>query len=491
LNRADEGGIIMAHEITLPKLGLTMNEGTIAKWHAKEGENIKKGQVIFEVSTDKITVEVESTSEGIIKKILMIEGDSGPVGSIVALVGRENEAVDIPSPPKDTALITKEEPTPISRKVEEKEIKTKYYISATPAAKALANRDGIDLSEVTPSKDGMIIEKDVINYTLNQVLKASPAAKALARNEKIDLSLVTPTGPSGRILERDVTEYLSQTTPKYKASPVARDMANELNISLDELKEQSQGRIMKSHVEQYVKDKDSVIDNNPNDKQVIPLKGVRKIIAQRMTESFMNPHVTINMEVDMTEGVAFRDKLKGAVKEKGGKLSYTAIIISACAMALKKFPSLNSHIIKDELINYNNINIGVAVDAGEALLVPVLLRAEKYKLGELCCALEDISQRARENKLNPSEIAGGTFTITNLGMYRVDSFTPIINPPEVAILGVNRIVDKPIVVNKTVEVRPTMNLSLSFDHRAIDGAQAAKFLAYLVELLENPYQIFI
>lgn len=483
----------MAHEITLPKLGLTMNEGTIAKWHAIEGDNIKKGQVIFEVSTDKITVEVESTSEGILKKILMNEGDSGPVGAVVALVGGEQESVDISTPPKETVLTEKEETTSLSvaTKGEVKEVKIKDFISATPAAKALANRDGIDLSKITPSKEGMIVEKDVIDYTLNQVFKASPAAKALARKENIDISLVNPTGPTGRILERDVTEFLSQMPPKYKASPVARDMANELNISLDELKDQSQGRIMKSHVEQYVKDKDRAEDNNLLDKQVIPLKGARKIIAQRMTESFMNPHVTINMEVDMTEGVAFRDKLKGAVKEKGGKLSYTAIIIAACAMALKKFPPLNSHIIKDELIMYNNINIGVAVDAGESLLVPVLQRAEKYKLGELCCALEDISQRARENKLNPSEIAGGTFTITNLGMYRVDSFTPIINPPEVAILGVNRIVDKPIVVNKAVEVRPTMNLSLSFDHRVVDGAQAARFLAYLVELLENPYQIFI
>ncbi|GAQ25924.1 dihydrolipoamide acetyltransferase family protein [Tepidanaerobacter syntrophicus] len=281
---------------------------------------------------------------------------------------------------------------------------------------------------VTPPSEGFI--------------KATPIAKKLAKENGLDLSQIQGTGPGGRITEEDVKNYMASKTAGTKE------------------KEE------KAEVEK------------------IPMDNMRKIIAQRMKQSWTQaPHVTENIKIDATEMVDFRSKLN--MNEKI-KITFTDIIVKACAIAIKKYPNINWSTDGEFIIKNKNINIGVAVALENGLIVPVVRDVDKKSLKEISDCIKDLSIRARENRLQPDETIGGTFTVTNLGMYEIDSFTPIINPPESAILGVNRIYQEPAVINDNITIRQSMTLSLSFDHRIIDGAAAAKFLLYLKQVLENP-----
>lgn len=394
----------MATEVLMPKLGLTMTEGTVVNWLKNEGDQVEKGEELVEILTEKITNVVEAPASGILKKILVGPGETAKVSEPIGIIAAPGEEVEIEAPaaPAESAAPAKE--------------------VAAEAAK--------------PAKK----------------VKASPAAKKLAEEHGIALEDIEGTGPGGRITREDVLKAVeSKAAAPAPAAPAAEAAKVE-------------------------------------DKRV-PLAGMRKVIADRMAESFRTaPHVTVDMEVDMSQAAAFRKALNEVAPEK---VSFTDIIVKIVARALEDFPVVNASLQGEEIVYNGQVNVGVAVALEDGLIVPVVKNANKLGIAAISQQVKELAAKAREGKLSPDEYKGGTFTISNLGMFGVDSFTPIINPPESAILGVNRIQKKPVVVNDEIVVRPMMNLSLSFDHRLIDGAVAAQFLQRVKALLENPALVLL
>ncbi|NLG87578.1 MAG: 2-oxo acid dehydrogenase subunit E2 [Firmicutes bacterium] len=447
----------MAQEVLMPKLGLTMTEGTITAWLKPEGSYVTKGEPLFEVATDKITNKVEAPGDGIIK-VVVAEGSTVPVSAVVGYLLAEGEELptvakksveDIASKPEEAPTVKeapKSEPPPETERVR-----------ATPAAKRRARESGIDLAKVPGSgPGGRITESDVENYLAQQ--KAVPPAA-----------------------DKEQVEFTSADKLPVKATPTAAKLAQELGIDLAELAQER--RLTKRDV--LV----AALLAEEGDEERVPLAGMRRVIARRMSDSWsIAPHVTINMEVDMDQARVIRQEFN-ADCPSDEKISYNDLIVKAAAQALTEYPALNGSITKDEIIYHHFVHVGVAVALDDGLIVPVVRHADKKSLREVAQEVKDLAQRARSGNLSPDEVTGSTFTITNLGMYGVDSFTPIINQPESAILGVGVIKERPVVVDGTVVVRPMMTLSLSFDHRLVDGSVAAEFLRRVRELLENPYGI--
>jgi pyruvate dehydrogenase E2 component (dihydrolipoamide acetyltransferase) len=310
-------------------------------------------------------------------------------------------------------------------------------------------------------------------------VKASPAARKLARDNGIDLALVAVNGPSGMAIERDVRSFMEQKQT-VKASPLAVKVAAEHAVNLAEI--QKEGRIMKEDVLAALS-QPAIAAGEQIPLAGVPLSGMRKVIAERMSYSWQTcPHVHHTVEVDMAEAVLIKDK----ISKMGVKLSFTELIIKSVAKALAEFPMVNNSLINGSLVTNDSIHIGVAVALDNGLIVPVIRNANQKALSQLRAEVVDLSTRAREGKLTPDDYTGGTFTVSNLGMYGVDHFTPIVNPPESGILGVCRTVDKPVVVDGTIVIRPMMNLVLGYDHRVVDGALAGKFTARVRQLLEQP-----
>ena len=481
----------MASEIKMPQLGLTMTEGTVTQWFKKVGEAVAQGELLFEVATDKITNQIEATASGILLEIRVAEGKVAPVQSVVGIVGAAGEAVttapvaataaapagvasSVPSATATAAPATTAATAPVPA--------NEGRVKASPAARKMAEELGVDLAKVTATgPDGMVIERDVLGFGW---VKASPAARKAARDKGLDLSLVIPTGPDGMVVERDVLA-LAEGKTAAKSSPLAAKLAADLGVELSSI--EKDGRIMKDDVLAAAKTATPAATAAPA--KTKPLVGMRKVIAERMTQSWNSaPHVHLTVEVDMTAAFALKDQL---AKASGQKASVTEIIIKCAAQVLGEIPVVNASIIGSQIVYHDTVNMGVAVSLDDGLIVPVIRAAESKTLREIRAAVVDLGARARSNKLQPDEISGGTFTVTNLGMFGTDHFTPIINPPESAILAVCRTVDKPVALNGQVVIRPMCNFVLGFDHRLIDGAVGAKFMARLRELLENPLLLLV
>jgi pyruvate dehydrogenase E2 component (dihydrolipoamide acetyltransferase) len=361
----------------MPRLSLTMKEGTVGKWYKKEGEAVEKGEPIVEVVSEKATYDVEAPSAGVLRKILVQEGVDVPVNEALAIIASSNEA----------------------------------FLEAEVC---------VETPETAAEKEGRML--------------ASPAAKRLAKEHGVDLSLVKGTGPEGRIVEDDVRKSI----------------------------EEKSGAILKI-------------------KETIPLSGFRKVSAERVTTSFRTaPHSTIAMEVNVSKAAKLHTKTQA---------SYTAILARAVAKALAEHPRMNSRLNGNQIELFEDINVGVAVATEKGLVVPVIRNADKKPLSEIDSAIRELTEKARQEKLAKEDVSGGTFTVTNLGMYGVDFFTPIINPPEAAILGVGRIVEKPTALDGKIEIVPVITLTLSYDHRIVDGAPAADFLRKVKEIVEEAPEI--
>jgi pyruvate dehydrogenase E2 component (dihydrolipoamide acetyltransferase) len=360
----------MATKIVMPKLSLTMKEGTVGKWYKKQGDTITKGEPIVEIISEKATYDLEAPATGTLNKILVEAGVDAQVDTVLAYI----------TAPDETIPETEAKPQTIEE-----------------------------------------TEKRVI---------ASPAAKRLAKEHLIDLSAVKGSGPEGRISEEDVNRFMEQTK-----------------------------------------------GTMPKIKEIIPLSGLRKTTAERVSLSFRTaPHSTLMMEVNISKAKQLHEKLN---------VSYTAILAEATAKALLEHSIINSTMEDDHIKLFENVNVGVAVATENGLTVPVIHDADKKSLKEIDALIIELTEKARQGKLSKEELSGGTFTITNLGMYGVDFFTPIINPPEAAILAMGKITEKPVVINGQVEAIPTMMLSLSYDHRIVDGAPAAEFLQKIKEKIEK------
>jgi len=429
----------MASEIKMPQLGLTMTEGTVTRWFKKVGDLVNEGEVLFEVATDKITNQIESIMTGSLLEIRVPEGEIAPVQAVVGVVGEVGEV--IATSPKATAST----PTTVVSFVAE---------TSVPAQ----------------------IES-------NGWVKASPAARKLAQERKVALDKVTATGPEGRVVERDVLAFADSRLDTIKASPLAVKMASDFGVALSTIGKES--RIMKEDI--LVAAKVGATVTKPVQEKL--LGGMRKVIADRMSQSWNTaPHVHLTVEIDMTNSLALKEQLAKVSKQKA---SVTEIIIKCAAQVLKEFPGVNASIVGNQIVYHDSAAVGIAVSLDDGLIVPVIREVEKKSLREIRAAVVDLGLRARTGKLLPDEISGGTFTVTNLGMFGTDHFTPIINPPESAILAVCRTIEKPVIQNGQIVVRPMCNCILGFDHRLVDGAVGAKYMARFRELMENPLLLLI
>lgn len=429
----------MITEVILPVLGETMNEGTIVEWLKKEGDPVKRGELLFTFESDKATLEVEAPATGFLRKILVPTGQTVPILTVVGLItstmdeSLEEVEMGVSAPPLPS---------------------TPTRIFASPRARKLAQEQGVDLTQLVGSgPDGRIVERDVLAY-LEALPKATPVAQRLAEQAGLDLRTIPGTGPGGRITKEDVERALAVRAPA-APPPISAVAAPVPAEALAEME----------------------------------MKGVRAIIARRMHESHQTTApVTLTTEADATTFVELRERLKEALAaELGFDIGYNDLLIKLAARALRDFPYMNARLEGETIRHLRDIHIALAVDTDRGLLVPVIRNADRKGVSEIARELRDLVERARMGKALPDELTGSTFTITNLGMHEIDAFTPIINLPEVAILGVGRIKARPAVVNGELGVRQMVWLSLTFDHRLVDGAPAARFLQRIKQLIENPY----
>jgi pyruvate dehydrogenase E2 component (dihydrolipoamide acetyltransferase) len=400
----------MITEVILPKLGQTMEEGTIVEWLKQEGEPVQRGEVLFMVETDKATLEVEAPARGFLRKILVAVGETVSVLTVVA-------------------LITKTLDEDIS---------------------AYGPRFQVSGSEFRVDEAAQLATSEPETLKPETRIFASPRARRLAREKGVDLAQVTGTGPDGRIVERDVAAYLEALS---KAIPSVPAPARAV-VPVAE----------------------------------VPMSGVRAVIAQRMHESHQTTApVTLTTEADATAFVELRERLKASLAaELGFNIGYNDLLIKLVAHALQQFPYMNARLDGEVIRELGEIHIALAVDTDRGLLVPVIRNADRKGVAKIAREVRELVERARTGKALPDELSGSTFTITNLGMHEIDAFTPIINLPETAILGVGRIKARPAVVEEELCVRQTMWLSLTFDHRLVDGGPAARFLQYIKNFIEDP-----
>lgn len=461
----------MVHEVILPQLGQTMKEGTIVEWLRQEGDSVKRGEVLFTVESDKATLEVESPTRGFLRKILVPMGEIVPVLTVVALITRtadENiSAYESKFSVPGSRLQVAEGVAPMSPEPEtvkpETPKPTTGRIFSSPRARKLAREKGVDLALVTGTgPNGRIAQRDVVTY-LRAVPKATPVARRMAEQAGLNLCVVQGTGPGGRITKTDVEQTL--TTFQVPGS--------RLQVAKVEASTTPEPEILKPETLQ-------------------PMTGVRAVIARRMYEGHnVTAPVTLTIEVDATAFVELRERLKaGLADELGFGLGYNDLLIKLVAHALRKFPYMNVMLEGETIRHLDEVHVALAVDTERGLLVPVIRDADRKELAEIAQVLRNMVERAQIGKALPDELSGSTFTITNLGMHEIDAFTPIINLPEAAILGVGRIKARPAVVNGEICVRQVMWLSLTFDHRLVDGAPAARFLQYIKNLIEEPYLWF-
>jgi pyruvate dehydrogenase E2 component (dihydrolipoamide acetyltransferase) len=457
----------MITEVIMPKLGQTMEDGAIVEWVKKESDQVKRGDLLFTVESDKAVLEVEATARGFLRKILVPAGQTVPVLTVVALITRKaNEDISSYDP-----AVTPSAPTTIDAK-------------KSSGADAAAS----DLPEAVPPT-GRIF--------------ASPRARKTAREHAIDLALLTGSGPKGRIVEQDVLDFAAagpeaaarpHVASRLKATPMALKTADALGVDLAAVAATgSGGRITRADVEATVPPAAAIPTPVPGEAPAarsVPMRGLRRIIAERMVTSHTaTARVTLVTEADATSFVEAREQLKEAVSEAWGfSPGYNDLLGVIVARALREFPYMNARLTDDQAIEQlPYVNLGMAVDTDRGLLVPVIRDADQKGLQAFGAEFRSLVERARTGKSLPDDLSGGTFTITNLGMYDVDAFTPIINLPEAAILGVGRILPKPVVHEGQIVARQMWTLSLTFDHRLVDGAPAARFLQRVKQLIENPF----
>lgn len=442
----------MAEPLIMPKLDMTMQEGTLGRWYKQEGDVVTKGDVLFEVEADKVNIDIESPADGVLQGVAHPAGTRLPIGAVLGWVVAPGESW---SPAEDVA-------------------------TTTPASVARA----LDFAPIDPAP-----------ATGDAGGPATPAAKRLARELGVDLGLVTGTGPDGLITTADVK---ATERPPLRATSVARKAASELGIALESV--QGSGpdqRVTWADVQQAA-DSAPVIVAAPapfaaaTGIRRIPLQGIRAVIARRLQESYLSsPHVSLNLEADMAAIVQLRTRLGSLLEKQGIKLSLNSLIAFMVTKALIRFPAANATWEGSDVLQHEAVNLGIAVDTPTGLMVPVVHGAQALRLVDLSVRIAALAQKAREGKLLPGEMTGGTFTISNLGTLGIESFTSIINPPQVAILGVGALVEKVVPHEGQAVIRPRLNLAVTLDHRVLDGADGARFLAYLKGLLEAPERLLL
>ncbi len=410
----------MAEVIIMPKLGFDMAEGVLIRWLKEEGDTVEKGEVLAEIETDKATVEVEARAGGVVRKLLVEESTSVPVGDPIAVVGDAKEEIDL------DALI--------GERAAEKEPAAEAAVEPGPSTE---EKQAPPREAAKPEEDGRI--------------KASPLARRLAEDHGIDLARVEGSGPGGRIVKKDVE---SEMAGQEGAAPRARPT------------QIPAGEVVRE-----------------------PLSKLRAAVGRRMTQSKQQvPHFYLTAEMDAGPMMALRTQINETLPE-GEKLSVNDFIIKACALALREFPNLNATLDGDKILRIGEINIGVAVAVEGGLLTVVVPNADTLRLHEISKMAREMSDRARQGRVRPSDVEGSTFTVSNLGMYAIDNFIAIINPPEAGILAVGAVRDQPVVQGETIKVGKRVEFTISADHRVTDGAEAAEFMQVFRRYIEQPVRL--
>ena len=430
----------MAEVINMPRLSDTMEEGTLAKWFKKVGDTVKEGEILAEIETDKATMEFESFYDGVLLHIGIDEGSTAPVDSIIAIIGSKGEDIskiinnDTPAVKEEPTPAVKEEPTPVVKEEPTPVVKEE----PTPVVK----------EESTPVVKEEVKADSTISISNDRIL-ISPLAKKLANEKGIDISAIEGSGDNGRIIKRDIDSFKPSNYSQF------------------------------TQPRPYLKESSYETQNST----------MRKAIAKRLADSkFSAPHYYLNIELEMDNIISFR---KQFIQTQNIKISFNDIIAKAVSLSLAKHPKVNSRWYDDKIIYNEHVHLGVAVAVDDGLIVPVVKFSNSKDLPQINSEIKDFAERAKNKKLNPSEIEGSTFTISNLGMFGIESFTSIINQPNSAILSIGAIVQKPIVKNNEVVVGNTMKLTLACDHRTVDGATGSLFLKTLKEYIENPVSILI
>jgi pyruvate dehydrogenase E2 component (dihydrolipoamide acetyltransferase) len=437
----------MPKEVIMPALGMAQETGTLLRWLKREGDTVEKGEPLMEIATDKVDVEIEAPASGVLINISAAEGDEIPVGQAIALILGAGEALT-PSP---------------SPKLGEGGQKA----AASPVAARMAAEHNVDLAQITPA-GSRIQKEDVLAYLERQKgspqrsqerkegekIPASPKARRLAQEAEIDLASLTGSGPEGAVLAADVLAAQAQISASalvaHEVEEIAtRSLAPSLAPSLE-----------------------------------VSVSRLWQVMADRLTQSWTTiPHFYLTREVDAGQFVAWRNQ----IKDRGGSaVTFTDLMVKLVAVALKRHPRLNASWQNGRIVANGAINVGLAVAVEDGLLVPVIHNSDGLGIFDLAARRADLVGRAQSGKLGAADLQGGTFTISNLGMYGVDHFNAIVNPPQAAILAVGRIADRVVPVNGQPGVRPMMTLTLSCDHRVVDGARGAQFLATLAEMIEEP-----
>ena len=437
----------MAKDVIMPALGMSQETGTLIQWLKSAGDSVVKGEPLMEIETDKATVEIEAPASGVLTSITAQAGDVIPVGQRIALILAPGESESDSSP--------QIKPEPVSSSASESKTSS---VSATPVAARLAAEHNLDLTRIKPN-GGQVRKEDVLAYLKDEGgtrkdestavaparVLASPKARKLAKEHGIDLATIKGTGPEGAVIVSNLQSLLLQSS----SAPVT----NYHSPATSEL----------------------------------PTSRLWRVMVNRLSQAWTSiPHFYLMREVNASRLVTWREKIQGRSAEK---ITYTDLLVRLAAAALRKFPRLNASWQNESILLNPEINIGLAVAVEDGLVVPVIHQADEMSLSQLAARRAELVSRAKAGKLSLDDLSDGTFTISNLGMYGVDAFNAIVNPPQAAILAVSRIAERVVPVNGQPAVQPMMTLSLSCDHRVVDGARGAEFLQALADLIEEPLQL--
>ena len=436
----------MATKVIMPKLSPTMEEGQLSRWLKKEGDKVSMGEPLAEIDTDKATMEMQALGNGVLRKILIQEGESAPLGQLIAIIGEPDE---------DISSLMSEAATPQPAKTPAPAITESTEPEASPAS--VPEPDGKVDAKISGNGGGA---PQPVEVSSTGRLIVSPLAARMAAEAGLDLRSVSGSGPGGRIIKRDVESLISEGKSAAATSPG----------SVPRLRAIDGGALQKLAASTY---RDQ------------PITEMRRTIAKRLVTSLGPiPHFFLTAEIEMDRVAEMRNAIKEL--EPDLKVSVNDIIIKVAAAALMQHPQVNASFQEKFLRYYDHADIGVAVAIEDGLITPIVRSADQKSLSEIAREVRDLAERARNRKLRPEEFMGATFSISNLGMFGIDEFTAVINPPEGAILAVGAMSPKPVVRNDEVVVRQIMRVTLSCDHRVIDGATGAKFLQTFKKILENP-----
>jgi pyruvate dehydrogenase E2 component (dihydrolipoamide acetyltransferase) len=426
----------MAVEVKLPRLGQGMESGTIVRWLKSEGDAVAKGEPLYELDTDKVTQEVEAEADGVLLKIVVADGETD-VGTTVAVIGEQGEEVSVEAPPAPS-----EPAEPPEEEEEEEERPAAEPAEAAPEPEPEKPSDKVSQAEAPPP-----VAEPAPARAPGEPVKASPLARRMARERGIEIASLQGTGPEGRIIAEDV-ERAAQAPALAPTAPSAAP--------------------------------------SPGEVEVIQLTSIRKTIARRLTQAWEAPVFQLTVTADASGLVATRERMLEPLAEGDVKPTVNDVLTRLVAAALMRHRPVNAHFADGEVRRYPSAHVGIAVATSNGLVVPVIRDADRKSVQEIAAARADLVSRAREGKLQLQDLEDGTFTISNLGMYGVEQFIAVLNPPQVAILAVGAIEERPLVLDGELEIAPAMSLTLTCDHRAIDGSEGAEFLRTVKTLVEAP-----